>query len=262
MAGPTGARRWGQGAGRAGEDVNTAPAASSGPPAARGAWLRRVLVVLLIGALVVALRWLPLAAGLEAFRAWAQVQGALGQLAFALVYAVCVVLFVPASVLTLGAGAVYGLGRGVVVVVAGASLGAIASFLLARGAMRSRVERWVAGSPRLRALDGAVARSGARIVFLVRLSPAFPFTLSNYVFGLTGVSPVGYAAATIIGMIPGSVAWVYLGVAGADAATGGARSGIEFALRLGGAISALAVTVLIARLAMRAIREAGIDDGA
>ncbi len=248
--------------GRLGEDVNATPSAPGGPSATAGSRRRSVLTLLLLGALVVALRWLPLGDWLAAFRAWAQVQGTLGQIAFALVYAVCVVLFVPASVLTLGAGAVYGLGRGVVVVVAGASLGALASFLLARGVLRSRVQRWVAGSPRLRALDGAVARSGARIVFLVRLSPAFPFTLSNYVFGLTGVSPAGYAVATIIGMIPGAIAWVYLGVAGADAAAGGVQSGVELALRLGGVISALADTELIARLAMRAIRAAGVDEGA
>ncbi len=221
-------------------------------------WLRPALWAALAIALGVALRALPAAEMLETFRAWAAARGVAGQVAFALVYALCVVLFVPASVLTLGAGAVYGLGPGLAVVLAGATLGSLLSFWLARGILRSRVEQWVAANPRVQALDRAVALSGARIVFLVRLSPIFPFTLSNYVFGLTGVSAGGYALATIVGMIPGSIAYVYLGLAGADAAVGGEIDAVQTMLQVLGAASALLVTLLVARLASRAIREAGV----
>lgn len=209
-------------------------------------------------ALIAAVRVLPLGAWLEAFQGWAEGQGLVGMVVFALVYAISVVAFVPASILTLGAGAVYGVWTGTAVVLCGASLGAVLSFLLARTAFRSRVETWTEGSERFRALDGAVSREGAKIVFLVRLSPVFPFTFINYVFGLTGIPTLTYAVATIVGMIPGTIAYVYIGAAAATAATGDA-SLTRTVFQIVGAVAAVLVTIVVARVAAKAIREAGVS---
>jgi len=219
--------------------------------------VRIVLAVVAAIALVALARTLPVGEWLSAFQGWAEGQGVLGMVVFALVYAAAVVAFVPASILTLGAGAVYGLWPGALVVLAGASLGAVLSFLLARTTFRARVESWAGDNPRFRALDGAVAREGGRIVFLVRLSPIFPFTYVNYVFGLTGVGVLPYSVATVVGMIPGTIAYVYLGSAAATAASGTA-SATRTALQVVGAVAAVLVTVWAARLAKRAIRDAGV----
>jgi uncharacterized membrane protein YdjX (TVP38/TMEM64 family) len=209
-------------------------------------------------ALVVAARVLPLGEWLDSFQIWAEEQGAFGMLVFALVYALAVVAFVPASILTLGAGAVYGLWTGTLVVLFGASLGAVVSFLLARTALRGRVEAWTEGNARFRALDGAVSREGGKIVFLVRLAPIFPFTYINYVFGLTGIPTLTYTLATVVGMIPGTLAYVYVGAAAATAATGDA-SATRTTIQILGAIAAVLVTIFVARLAAKAIRQAGVS---
>jgi uncharacterized membrane protein YdjX (TVP38/TMEM64 family) len=220
-----------------------------------GPWVGALAVV---GTLVLVSWFLPVAEWLASFQHWVRGLGALGWGVYALVYAICVVFFVPASVLTLGAGAVYGLGVGVGVVVVGASLGAMLSFLLAKTFLRSRIEDMTAGNARFQALDRAIAKQGAKIVFLVRLSPIFPFTYLNYAFGLTGVATLPYAAASIVGMIPGTFAYVYLGMAAAGAATGGDTA--RTLLNIVGAAATLAVTIFVARLASRAITEAGVAD--
>jgi uncharacterized membrane protein YdjX (TVP38/TMEM64 family) len=186
--------------------------------------------------------------------------GPLGWVVYALVYAACCVLFVPASILTLGAGAIYGLPLGFAIVLTGATLGATASFLLARGALRKWVLEMTSKNPGFRALDRAIAREGAKIVFLVRLSPLFPFTYVNYAFGLTGVKTLPYVAATAIGMIPGGLAYVWLGTAAATAAGAHEADATKKALQIGGAVIALLVTFFVARLATKAIREAGAGE--
>lgn len=216
---------------------------------------RVVTLIAAVLAVIAAVRLLPVVAWLEAFQAWAEGQGLLGMVVFALVYAASVVAFVPASILTVGAGAIYGLWPGTAVVVGGASLGAYLSFLLARGALRDRVRSWAEGNERFRALDGAVAREGGKIVFLVRLAPIFPFTYINYLFGLTGIRTGTYVVATVAGMIPGTIAYVYVGAAAAAAANREA-SATRTALQIAGAVASVLVTVVVARMAAKAIREA------
>jgi uncharacterized membrane protein YdjX (TVP38/TMEM64 family) len=227
-----------------------------------GVWARLrplLLVLALIAVPVVLYRFLPVGEWLGAVQHQAASLGPAGWFLYAGVYALCVVLLVPASVLTLGAGAIYGLAIGVPVVLAGASLGATGAFLLARTGLRGRVQHMAERNPRFAALDRAIAREGARIVFLVRLAPIFPFTYVNYAFGLTGVGAVGYVAATVVGMIPGTVAYVYLGAAAGAAAT--PRGDLaQTAIQVVGAVAALLVTVVVARVASKAIREAGVAE--
>lgn len=220
-----------------------------------------VVGVLLIAGLVLLFKLLPVAAWLKSFQTWVTGLGFLGYVLYALVYAVCCVLFVPASVLTLGAGAIYGLGTGTAVVLVGATLGATLSFLLARTALRKKVEGMTSGNAKFRALDRAIGKEGAKIVFLVRLAPIFPFTYINYAFGLTGVKTLPYVVASFFGMIPGTFAYVYLGSAAAGAATGEADSTKKI-VQIVGAVIALVVTIFVARVATKAIKNAGVEEAA
>ena len=186
--------------------------------------------------------------------------GVWAPLVFIVAYIVAVVAFVPASILTAAAGIVFGLVRGVVYVFVAAVLGASLAFLISRYLARSVVERWVAASPRFAAIDRAVEREGRKIVFLLRLSPVFPFSLLNYALGLTRVRFIDYVVASI-GMIPGTILYVYSGTLVGDVAAlaGGVRvakgPGYWTVLALGLAAT-LAVTTVVTRTARRALREA------
>jgi len=214
------------------------------------------LIVIALAAIVVLFRVLPVAQWLTAFRAWVSGLGFAGYVLYALVYAACVVLFIPASILTLGAGATFGVIKGTIVVVIGATLGATGAFIVARTIARKRVEAMAAKDRRFRALDKAISTEGAKIVLLVRLAVVFPFTYSNYVFGLTGVRVLPYALATFVGIIPGSIAFVYIGAAAA-AATAGT---VKIVVYVVGAILALIASAFVARIAVKAIHRAGIEE--
>ena len=220
------------------------------------------LVALLVVAL--ALRLLPVTVWLQQFSEWLGRLGPFGIALFALVYALAAVFFVPGSALTIGAGVIYGLGWGFVAVSAGSTLGAAGAFLVARYLARDRVERWAAANPRFAAIDEAVGREGWKIVLLTRLSPAFPFTLLNYLYGLTRVRFGAYVLASWIRMMPGTVLYVYLGFAGravAQAAAGRAqRSPAEYASWAIGLLATLALTLYVTRLARQALRgRAGVS---
>ncbi len=191
---------------------------------------------------------------------WVRDQGVWGPALFVLGYAVATVALVPGSLLTLAAGAVFGLGLGVLVVLLGATLGAAAAFLIARYLARPVVEQRVARDPRFGALDRAVGQAGRRIVFLLRLSPVFPFSLLNYALGLTRVRFVDYLVASI-GMLPGTLLYVYYGKLAGDVATlaGGApasRGGGYWVVLGLGLTATLVVTVTITRIARRTLAAA------
>ena len=119
------------------------------------------------------------------FAQWVNGLGVWGPIVFIIGYAVAAVAFVPGSLLTLAAGAIFGLAQGVVYVFIAAVLGSSAAFLVSRYLARSAIERRLAGNPRFAAIDRAVGAQGRKIVFLLRLSPVFPFNLLNYGLGLT-----------------------------------------------------------------------------
>jgi uncharacterized membrane protein YdjX (TVP38/TMEM64 family) len=201
--------------------------------------------------------WLP------RFAAWVNGLGAWGPLAFVAGYAAAVVAFVPGSVLTLAAGAIFGLARGALYVFVAAVLGSTAAFLVARHLARHAIERRIAANPRFAAIDRAVAAEGRKIVFLLRLSPVFPFTLLNYALGLTRVRFTDYVLASP-GMIPGTLLYVYYGKLAGDVAAlaGGAPiqkgAGYWTVLSLGLAATVI-VTTLITRTARRALHDATAD---
>ena len=233
--------------------------------------LRKVLWALGLVAALAALWWLGRLGGayVPAFAGWVDRLGIWGPLVFIAGYALATVALVPGSVLTLAAGAIFGLVEGTVYVFFGASLGACAAFLVARYLARSAVERRVEANPRFAAVDRAVGREGRKIVFLLRLSPVFPFSLLNYGLGLTRVRFVDYAIACF-GMLPGTFLYVYYGKLLGDVAAvaGGAEveKGAGYWVVLGlGVAATLAVTALItARQALQRdldlLDESGVDE--
>jgi uncharacterized membrane protein YdjX (TVP38/TMEM64 family) len=223
---------------------------------------RRLWVTLgAAGAVVAALVLLPVNAWLLALIEWIRGAGLVGAALYVGAYVAATVVLAPASVLTLGAGFAYGPVYGTLLVTLAANLGALAAFLLGRTALRERVSQRVAGNPRFAAVDAAVGARGFRVVLLLRLSPVIPFNLLNYTLGLTRVRTRDYALATLLGMVPGTLLYVYLGslVTSAAQLTSGQRPDPGPYGRIlfwGGLAATVLATVVITRVARRALDEA------
>lgn len=214
-------------------------------------------VILLVAFLF---REIDIRSKLESFNKWVAEIGTLGILLFILGYIAAAVLFLPGSILTLGAGFAFGIGWGMIAVSLGSTLGAGAAFLVARYLARDWVRKRLAKKNTLRSLDNVIGEQGWKIVFLLRLSPVFPFNALNYILGLTGVRFWGYFLATWIGMLPGAFLYVYLGYAGRsnlEASVGGAETtDILRLIYLGiGLLATLAVTIYVTRLARNALKQ-------
>jgi uncharacterized membrane protein YdjX (TVP38/TMEM64 family)/rhodanese-related sulfurtransferase len=154
-----------------------------------------------------------------ALQAWVEGAGAAGPLLFMLVYALATVLFLPGSVLTLAGGALFGPLWGTLWNLTGATLGAALAFLIARYLGADWVKR--RAGARLTRLNDGVSAEGWRFVAFTRLVPVFPFNLLNYALGLTRIPFVAYVLATWIFMLPGAIAYTWLGHAGREALSGG-----------------------------------------
>jgi len=236
-------------------------AASSSGSSRASSLVKMLLASVAVAALLVLGR--KAGAAIPEFAQWVDGLGAIGPLVFIGGYALAVVAFVPASVLTLAAGAIFDLGPGVAYVFCAATLGSSLAFLVSRYVARGMVEQRLAGNPGFAAIDRAVAAQGRRIVFLLRLSPAFPFTLLNYALGLTRVRFADFVVASV-GMLPGTLLYVYYGKLVGDVAAlaGGAAvekdTGYYVVLALG-LVATIAVTTIVTRTARRALAEATAD---
>ncbi|MEO7986774.1 MAG: VTT domain-containing protein [Gemmatimonadales bacterium] len=224
------------------------------PPTFRRLKLLAILA-LIVGLIVLGRR---AAALLPALAEQVSRLGAWAPVIFAAVYVVGAVLLIPGSVLTLAAGALFGLVRGTVVVFLAATLGAAAAFLVARYVARGLVERRI-GTGRLAAVDRALARKGLRLVLLLRLTPVVPYSLLNYSLGLTGVSLRDFLLGSA-GMLPGTLLYVYYGkVAGDVAALAGGvavpHDTTYWVFVAVGLLATIAVSVMVARTARRALQE-------
>ncbi len=227
------------------------------PQVGRGG--RAWLVVLVAAGLLAAGVLLPVERWLPELAEWMRGAGATGALAFAAVYVLATVLLLPGWMLALVAGLVWGPLAGTLLVSPVSVVAASAAFVLGRTLARELVRRRVARDARFAAIDAAVARSGFRIVLLLRLSPVFPFNLLNYALGLTGVRLRDYVLASWIGMLPGTCLYVWLGSLAGSAAevAGGAPpdGGVAGQLLLaGGVLATLAVTWVVTRIARDALR--------
>jgi len=215
-----------------------------------GKWVLYAAVAVL---LVVAIKYLPVQDLLKQALAWVGSLGPWGGVFFVAIYVIATVLFIPGSVLTLGAGAVFGVALGSVYVSVASTLGATCAFLIGRYAARDAIGRRIAGNARFAAIDQAVANEGWKIVGLTRLSPIFPFTLLNYAFGLTRVSLRDFVLASWIGMMPGTVMYVYLGSLAQAATTGRTRTTGEWVLYGVGLLATVGVTIFVTRIARQAL---------
>jgi uncharacterized membrane protein YdjX (TVP38/TMEM64 family) len=220
-----------------------------------------LLALAAVAALVVAGR--RAGALIPAFSAWVDGLGVWGPVAFVAGYVIATVAFVPGSLLTLAAGAIFGVGKGTALVLLAATLGASAAFLVSRYLARGFVERRLAGNERFAAIDRAIGSQGRKIVFLLRLSPVFPFNLLNYALGLTRVRFADYVVASI-GMLPGTLLYVYYGKVAGDVArlAGGApmrRGPAYYGVLALGLVATSVVTTLVTRTARRALQE--VTDG-
>ncbi len=182
---------------------------------------------------------------------WVSAQGIWAPILFILVYAGAAVAFIPGSILTLSAGALFGVIEGAVLVSLGSTAAAAISFLLGRFALRGWIEKKLAHKPAFKAIDEAVAREGWKMVLLLRLSPVFPFTLLNYGLGLTRIGFWPAVLASWVGMMPGTILYVYLGSI-AQVAAGGTTTAQKILYGVG-LLATLVVTVWITRIAKRAL---------
>ncbi|MEM7565648.1 MAG: TVP38/TMEM64 family protein [Pseudomonadota bacterium] len=233
-------------------DMTETDTAETGRPA----WMTWALVAAGLGALIAAWTLLPVSEWIAAFRDWVAAQGPLGWIIFIAVYAVSVLALLPGSLLTLAAGLAWGL-WGFPIVIAGATLGAGISFIAARYFAQGTVQQMIAKRPTLAAVDKAVEQEGWKIVGLMRLSPAFPFALQNWFFGTTSVAFWPYLAATFVGIMPGTLLYVWIGSLGAEAGSDSATTAKYVVFGIG-ILATLAVTVYVTKLARKKLAEAGV----
>jgi len=229
--------------------------------APRSAIGRVIALIVIIVAVFLATRFLPVQQWLRSFNDWVGQMGTAGIFIFIAVYAVATVLLAPGLILTIGAGFAFGLWKGFLAVSAGSTLGAALAFLVARFAARDKIEAIAKGNEKFRKIDNAIGKQGAKLIFLLRLSPVVPFNLSNYFYGLTGVKFWPYVLASWIGMMPGTFLYVYIGTAGkaaiAAAAGGEAmKHGWQYWTLMGvGLLATIIVTIWVTKIARDALRK-------
>lgn len=269
--------RVGEGAGSAPPEegataVSERPAVAGGGPQASPQrrrlrkWIVGAAVAAVAGGLYAVSRFVNLTGPFIASLEWIQGLGIRGNLIFGLIYVLACILMVSGAVLTLGAGAIYGPVWGMVTVSIASTIGAMTAFLLGRTVARNWVARKVEGDPRFHAVDEAIGREGFKIVLLTRLSPVFPFVLLNYVFGITRVKFWKCALASWIGMLPGTIMYVYLGSVVkslAELESDRPKTPAEHLFFWAGLVVAIVVAVLVGRVAKKAIAGAapGCADG-
>jgi uncharacterized membrane protein YdjX (TVP38/TMEM64 family) len=222
---------------------------------------KAIILAIIIAGVITGIIFLPMVKDwLIKSLEWTQELGFWGPIFVIAFYIVACVLLLPGSILSLGAGFIFKVVRGIITVSIGSTLGACAAFWIGRTVARKWIAGKVAKNEKFAAIDEAVAKQGFKIVLLTRLSPIFPFNMLNYTFGLTKISFWKYALASWIGMMPGTVMYVYFG-AGlrslAEVAAGQVEKGIAGRLFFWfGLLATIVVTVFVTRVARNALRQA------
>jgi uncharacterized membrane protein YdjX (TVP38/TMEM64 family) len=221
-------------------------------------FFRIVAGLAVAAAIIVAIVVLPLRTWAASLVDWIHGAGVLGIAVFVVAYVGAALLLLPGSALTLGAGFAYGPLWGTLLVVPTSVLAAVIAFAAARRGGRTRIVRRIERDPRFAAIDRAIGRSGFKIVGLLRLSPVFPYSVLNYALGLSGVRFRDYLWASLVGMFPGTLLYVYLGSVITSAGDLGAKptgSPLGAWLYWLGLGCALTVVVIVTRIARRALRD-------
>src|SRR5438105_7899792 len=225
----------------------------------KSALMRLIALIATLLSLFLAMKFLPVQQWLSSFNDWVGQMGAIGIFIFIAVYAVATVLLAPGAILTIGAGFAFGLWKGFLAVSAGSTLGAALAFLVARFIARDKVEAIAKGNEKFRKIDNAIGKQGAKLIFLLRLSPVIPFNLSNYFYGVTGVKFWPYVFASWNGMIPGTFLYVYIGTAGKGAVIVARGEAIQYGwqywiLLSVGLAATIVVTIWITKIARDALQ--------
>lgn len=200
----------------------------------------------------------PMSAQLTRLIDWTQHAGVWGVVAYAAAYVTAAVLLIPGSLLTAGAGVAYGAVRGTLLVSPVSVAAATIAFLLGRTVARDWIANKMKADPRFAAIDAAVGQQGLKIVLLLRLSPVFPFNILNYALGLTRVSLRDFVLGSFLGMLPGTFLYVYLGslvTSVTSLSSAAPPSAAQWALRGAGLAATIAITIVISRIARRALNE-------
>ena len=217
-----------------------------------------VLALLAVAFLLVFLYLLDVQELFQVALAWISDLGPWGPVFFIVFYILATVLFLPGLIPTMAAGVLFGVIRGTLLVSISSISGAILAFLIGRYLAREWVAAMIRGNQKFEAIDAAVAEEGWKIVGLTRLSPVFPFNLLNYAFGLTQVSLKDYFLASWIGMLPGTVMYVYIGSLAGNLASLGSgersRTSAEWALYGVGLMATVVLTLYLTRIAQRALK--------
>ncbi len=217
------------------------------------------LGVAVLAALVAGWFLLPIKDWADSFQGWIQDLGPWGWLIFAAVYIVGTVLLVPVSILTIIAGLAFGLPIGFPLVVVSATIGATLAFLVARYLAKDKVESLMSKRPKFKAIKAAVSEGGWKVVGLLRLSPVLPFNLQNYFYGVTDITLLHYVPATFVGIMPGTLLYVYLGAAG-KAASGDGGGALKWTFFGIGLLVTVVVAVFVTRKAKQKLKEHGVGD--
>jgi uncharacterized membrane protein YdjX (TVP38/TMEM64 family) len=227
----------------------------------KSAIVRLLALTAIIITLLLAMKFLPVREWFRNFNDWVGQMGVAGIFIFIAVYAVATVLLAPGSILTIGAGFAFGLWKGFLAVSAGATVGASLAFLVARFMARDKIEGIARRNDKFRNIDNAIGEQGARLIFLLRLSPVIPFNLSNYFYGLTAVKFWGYVLASWIGMMPGTFLYVYIGATGKAAVSAAAGTEVVkhgwqyWAFTSLGIAATIMVTIWVSKIARDALRK-------
>jgi len=207
--------------------------------------------------LIILLWWMmPVAVWIDAFRGWILQLGAAGLVAFVFLYVVITIVLGPASAMTLTAGLAYG-AWGFPLVVCSATLAAAIAFLLGRYVAQDRVNRWISKDPRLQSLNQAVSDEGWRVVGLMRLSPLIPYGVQNYLFSITQIRFLPFVLATLIGIMPATALYVYIGSLGQAVGKAGA---LQWLLAIAGLLATLLVAWVIGKRAKAALAVRSLDE--
>jgi uncharacterized membrane protein YdjX (TVP38/TMEM64 family) len=191
--------------------------------------------------------------------------GPWGPVLFILLYVAAALIMAPAFFLTVAAGAMFGVGRGSLIVFIGASLGASAVYAVGSPISRSRLMARVTKDRRVAAVREAVRGEAAWVMFLLRLSPLVPFNILNYALALSGVRYVDFAIA-LIGMIPAIVMYTYYGKVVGDvtalaAGVAPPRGPEYYSFLVVGLVAVVVSTTMITRAARRAIERQRMQEG-
>ena len=211
--------------------------------------IRFVSIALLVVGVLLLMGALPVKQGVDRMESWIRGLGLLGPIVYGGIYILAVILMIPGSALSLPAGAIFGLVEGTVLVSIASTTGAALTLLISRYLARERFTKRMKAYPKFTVIDRALAKGGWKVVALLRLSPAVPFNLQNYLYGLTGIPFLTCVVTSWIAMLPGTILYVFVGSLAKTATQG--TSGAKLALTCVGFAATVVVTVYITKLAKR-----------